>query len=142
MNYLGIDWGMKKIGLALAGGEMKMASPLLVLDHKNIDETLAKIKSIINKEDIGFIVLGKPVSLSGSENYSGEFNRFAEGLKSLNVQTDLQDERLSTKYAARLKRQFKGHKKIKDDDIAAAAILQSYLDREFANSKSEAQSPK
>lgn len=129
MNYLGIDWGMKKIGLALAGGEMKMASPLLVLDHKNIDETLAKIRNIINKEDIGFIVLGKPMSLSGNENYSDEFNRFAEGLKSLNVQTDLQDERLSTKYATILKRQFKGYKKIKDDDIAAAAILQSYLDR-------------
>ena len=129
MKYLGLDWGKSKIGFALGSDEMKIASPILILSYHNIEEVKKKLIELIESDEIETIVIGKPVSLSGNENFSEQFNDFINLVESLNVKVELEDERLSTKYAASLKKQFKNFNKVGDDDIAAAAILQSYFDR-------------
>lgn len=129
MKYLGLDWGKSKIGIAIGGDETKIASPIMILGYKNLSEVEKKLRELIKVEEIETIVIGKPVSLSGDENFSEQFNDFVRLIESLKVKVVLEDERLSTKYAASLKKEFKSFKKIGDDDIAAAAILQTYLDK-------------
>ncbi|MBI5076913.1 Holliday junction resolvase RuvX [Candidatus Falkowbacteria bacterium] len=129
MNYLGIDWGQKKIGLAIASGEMKIASPILTLSFHSFSEVVSKLKEIIEKEKIDVIVIGEPVSLSGGKKLAESYKSFVAELEGLGVKIEFEDERLSTRLAERLKREFRGAKKVSDDEIAAAAILQSYLDR-------------
>ena len=129
MKYLGLDWGAAKIGIALGSDETKIASPILILSYHNLDEIKNKLVELIESESIEKIVIGKPVSLSGQENFSAKFNDFVAMVEALKITVELEDERLSTKYAASLKKEFQGYNKVGDDDIAAAAILQSYFDR-------------
>lgn len=130
MNYLGLDWGKSKIGVAIAGEEAKIASPILVLRFNKIQEVLEKINEIIEQEGVKVVVIGKPVSLSGQEKEDQNFKDFTSRIENIeNIKVVLEDERLSTKYAQSLKKEFQGYKKVGDDDIAAAVILQSYLDR-------------
>jgi putative holliday junction resolvase len=129
MKYLGLDWGKSKIGIAMGSDETKIASPILILNYKSMAEVEKKMIDLIKLEEIETIVIGKPVSLSGHENFSEEFNEFVSLIEKLGVKVEFEDERLSTKYAASLKKQFTGYNKVGDDDIAAAAILQTYLDK-------------
>ena len=126
MNILGIDWGKSKIGLAIGSTEVRVASPFKVLKITDFENL---IKQIIDKENVELIVLGKPVSLSGETNLSQEFNKFVLELEKLNLKIILEDERLSTRSAQTLSRDFKKTKRANDDDIAASVILQSYLDK-------------
>ena len=123
MKYLGIDWGEKRIGLALADGETKLATPFKTV--ADIDELAAAIKA----EEISLVVLGKPYQISDTElPISKQFEDFFRELKSkINIPIELIDERLSSKAADALI----GDKKTKAnrDEIAAMIILQSYLDK-------------
>jgi len=123
-KYLGIDWGEKRIGLALADGETKLATPF---------KTVEKVEDVVQaaeNEQIDIIVAGKPVSISNYEFKitNEKYNNFINELKDkINVPIKLADERLTSKAADALV----GNKKIKagKDEIAAMIILQSYLDR-------------
>lgn len=122
INYLGIDWGEKRIGLATADSDLKLALPLgTVFD-------LAGVLTVINDEDIGLIVLGQPVKMSGQkQNLTPAYEKFLARLKE---QTDLEivsiDERLTSREADVLG----GPKNMRAgrDEIAATIILQNYLD--------------
>lgn len=123
-KYLGIDWGGARIGLALADGETKIATPFKVAGD------LAEVLKVISEEEIDVVVIGKPVSIKNHEPRTAnqEYNKFVEELKSkINLPIELVDERLSSKAADALA----GDKKTKvaRDIIAAMIILQSYLDR-------------
>ena len=129
MNYLGIDWGKVKIGLALGSDELKIASPILILSYHNVQEVLDKLRELILLEKIDKIVVGRPISLSGGKIISKEIENFIARLQSLGREIILEDERLSTKLAQSFKKQFQCCHKVGDDDIAAAAILQNYFDK-------------
>ena len=123
-KYLGIDWGSKRIGLAIGDDETKMAVPLVIV--KDIDEIL----QVIDSEDIEVIVLGKPLSIANHElKITNEsFNIFVDELKDkIKIPIEMIDERLSSKAADALV----GDKKTKAprDTIAAMLILQNYLDK-------------
>lgn len=123
-KYLGIDWGEVRIGLALADGETKLATPLKVAAD------LAEVLKVISEEEIDVVVVGKPVSIKNYELQitNEKYNKFIEDLKSkINLPIELVDERLSSKAADALV----GSKKTKAsrDEIAAMIILQSYLDK-------------
>jgi putative Holliday junction resolvase len=126
IKYLGVDWGEKRIGLALGDSETKIASPFKVVG--NIDEVV----KIIKDEDIDIVVIGKPISITNPE-HSGlqiankEYNNFiGKFKKQLNIPIEFIDERLTSKAADALC----GDKKTKAarDAIAAMLILQAYLD--------------
>ena len=130
MNYLGLDWGKSKLGIAFGSDVTKLASPIMILDFKTYTEAIEKLKELVEKEEVEVIVLGKPVSLSGKDSLSKDYNKFVALLEGLEgVKIEFEDGRLSTKLAGQLNREFKGYKKVGDDDLAAAAILQTYFDR-------------
>ena len=127
MNYLGIDWGTAKIGLATAFDEIKVASPFMALRYKSVFELIKELKQIIEQENIDKLIIGKPISLGGDEPITKSFNNFIEKIKELNIDYDFVDERMSTKLAQQLSKEQK--KGFDDDVIAAMLILQSYLDK-------------
>jgi len=121
MRFLGIDYGTKKVGLALSDESMVIANPLVTFQN---DETLVKkIKEIIKKEDVGEVIIGL------SKNYKGEDNPVMENIRRLKavlerdgITVHLEPEYLTSKEAVRIEE--------KDVDAQAAAIiLQSYLDK-------------
>lgn len=130
-NYLGIDWGSSKIGLAFADGETKMSFTYKTLknDHK---DSLQEIIEIIKKENIGTVVIGIPAYINRKEAvHPGE--KMGEELKKkiaqMGVDVIYQNEMFSTQIAHRNLKE-RGMKKIGkiDDQEAARVILESYLD--------------
>ena len=124
MKYLGVDWGEKRIGLALADGETRLATPF-----KTVRNAI-EIAEIVKNEEIDSVIIGKPVRIKNYELRitNEKYHGFVESLKSMvGVPVELVDERLSSKAADALV----GTKKTKAsrDEIAAMLILQSYLDK-------------
>ena len=130
-RYLAVDYGFKRIGLALADPAGTFASPLAVIE--NNDRSLAKIADFIAEYNVGKIVVGLPFNMDGSKgDQAMASEKFAAVLaKKTNLPTYLHDERLSS-YAAQEKLDElpapKKKKKKALDALAAAHILQSYLD--------------
>lgn len=126
MKYLGIDYGEKKIGLAMADSETKMASPYKILfNNQNIIEDL---KNICLNEEIDVIVIGVPKGLQGtkSDQMKNVLDFIAKVKENILLKIIEQDEKLTSSQAGKLLRGTKA--KGKDDDVAAMLILQSYLD--------------
>jgi putative holliday junction resolvase len=126
-KYLGIDWGEKRIGLALGDDETKIASPFKVAGD------IIEVLQVIKDEDINIIVLGLPLSVKNIEHrMSNEFMDFKKLLEDkAGVPIELADERLSSKAADALV----GEKKTKAarDAVAAMLILQSFFDKHARN---------
>jgi len=123
IKYLGIDYGEKRIGLALADSETKIATPFKVV--KNLYEIIKLIKT----EGINELVIGIPYQITNYQlPITNEFKKFIETIKNeISLPIRMVDERLSSKAADALF----GDKKTKAqrDTIAAMLILQNYLDR-------------
>jgi putative Holliday junction resolvase len=124
IKYLGVDWGEKRIGLAMADSETKMAIP-----YETVSD-IQQLKGIIDAEEIEKIIIGKPLKFKGEEDkLNKNFLIFLKKLQEIkNIEVILVDERLSSKGADALM----GTKKNKAgrDEIAARLILQVYLDKE------------
>jgi len=114
MNYLGIDYGRSKIGLALSKG-VKIATPFKIVSN------LEDIENVINSENIDEIVVGYPITLLGEVGKQAlEVDKFIQELEKFGKKISRQDERFSTRSS---------FSKGEDDSSAAALILQTYLDR-------------
>jgi putative Holliday junction resolvase len=133
MRSLGLDIGDKRIGVALSDPEGILASPFTIIDRVDDSQALEAIKDIINKQQVGRIVVGLPRSLDGSlgkqaEKVKGFTQKLSEHIE---IPVEYRDERLTTVMAQRLKRASGGKKtreKARYDAQAAAIILQGYLD--------------
>ena len=126
MNYLGIDYGERKIGLAKAGGETRVATPLATLF--NDGEIFSRIADIINTENIDVVVIGVPISFDGAENeFAGKIRKFGDEIgKITSKQVEFENEIFSSKIASQSSPD-------KADESSAAIILQSFLDRLVKN---------
>ena len=136
---LGIDYGARRIGLALSDSSATLASPWRLLERPPSDEdTLAllihDIEQLANDDDgLAAVVLGWPRRLDGSAtSLTAEVESLARALgQRLPIPVVLQDERLTSQEAeARLavrERDWRRRKK-KIDAAAAAVVLQDYLD--------------
>lgn len=123
MRYLGVDWGIKKIGIAVSEGDL--ATPLKTLHVNSLEDAMTKIISCIEDEIADLIILGKP------EGEMGEIvKKVAKLLKNEGFDVVLADETLSTQEAKSLMIEMGLGKKDRKDDNAtsAAIILQRYLD--------------
>ncbi len=134
MDYLGIDYGQTRIGLAIGDKQTRLAVPLAVVN------SLAEVIAIIKKENIKTAVLGNPKTLAGSEGLMSEqAKKFAQELKvQAGIEVIMLDERLTTRAsqslaASFLKNQPKSRKKSAQppakDAVAAMLILQNYFDQ-------------
>jgi putative Holliday junction resolvase len=122
INYLGVDWGEKRIGLALAESETKLALPFKTV--ANISELI----QVIKEEEISKIIIGVPFKMRDNKiKPSAQFSEFLDLLKSkTDLEIELVDERLSSIQADKLIGAKKD--KVGRDEMAAMIILQSYLD--------------
>lgn len=124
IKYLGVDWGKKRIGIALGDNITNIATPFKVAH--NINELI----DIITKEEINKIIIGNPFKMAGiEEKTSNEFNDFLDLLKSkIKLPIELFDERLTSKAADALRGK-EEKTNAPRDTVAAMLILQSYLDK-------------
>ncbi len=120
-KYIGIDWGEKRIGLALADEETCLALPFKTV--ASLNELLA----VLEEEEIDVVVIGSPKKMSGEAANNPAWLEFVEKLKEKSGKTvELLDERLSSLAADALSGEKKD--KAERDEIAATIILQDYLD--------------
>ncbi len=124
MRHLGIDYGAKRVGLAVSDEGSTIAFPYSILD--NTKGLVGEIKTICAHEDVETIVIGESVDYKGAPNLiKKEIDRFIALLHAaVNIPIMEEREFLSTQQA-----RFYQTKRKRVDDSAAAIILQSYLDR-------------
>jgi len=132
MPVLGLDVGEKRIGVALAEGSI--AVPLTVIQRVEEAVDLRRVISLAQDHNADIIVIGLPRSMDGSIGHQAEsVLGFASALGHItDIPVDTYDERLSTVEAERLMRDAgakRGRRKEKVDAMAAAVILQGYIDR-------------
>ena len=124
MTILGIDYGDKRIGLAISDESQTFARELAILSPK---EFWAQISGIIEQNQITQIVLGWPLNMSGEETEkTREVAEFKKKLEIfIDIEIDITDERLSSQMAESIT----GNKKDLDS-LAAQIILQNYLNKQ------------
>ncbi|MGD8744081.1 MAG: Holliday junction resolvase RuvX [Candidatus Woesebacteria bacterium] len=125
MKLLAIDFGRKKLGLAVGDIKSKLAQPYGVV--KNSEDVSDKIKKIVEGQGVDMVVVGVSESKVGEE--SRKFGRVLE--IQLGIPIVFEDETLTTKEAQRLSIEAgigRKKRKGKEDAYAAALILQSYFD--------------
>jgi len=133
MRILGLDYGEKRIGIALSDELGLTAQPLMTLQRKNRRHDLEGLAGIIRTYGVEKIVVGYPLRLDGSEGIQCEkVQRFIAFLESaFGIPVVRRDETLSTRQAEDILaeagvRREKRRELV--DKIAAGLILQSYLD--------------
>ena len=127
---LAIDYGRRRMGLALSDDLGVTARPLAVCARTNRRSDLARLREICRRHGVGTIIVGSPLHLDGSASeMSEEAARFAERIRrNLGLPVHLVDERLSSWEARQTMEETaprRGKKEV--DDIAAAVILRDYL---------------
>lgn len=130
-RYLGVDYGTKRVGLAISDGLGLLARPLDVVLRKDLDATLARIA---DEYGVKAVIVGLPTTLGGGEGESASRARAlgAEIEEQLGVPVEYVDERFTSRMAedvllgADMRR---AERKETVDKVAATIILQTYLDR-------------
>lgn len=129
----GIDYGTKRIGVAITDASQTIASPLDNYDRCGPDGDTRYFKRLVEDEQITRFVVGLPIHLSGDESEkSREARQFAKWLQEVtSLPVDLYDERFTTAHAesALLDAGLTNKKRKKRRDmLAAQIILASYLE--------------
>lgn len=128
-----IDYGLKRIGIALSDAGGRMAFPLLTVEggRKAVANVIKALEN--KKEEIIRVIVGHPLLMNGREGDMALASRkFAEELQAaFSIEVVLWDERLSSAQADRNLRELSLNRKeraSKIDTAAATLLLQSYLD--------------
>jgi putative Holliday junction resolvase len=130
---LGIDFGSKRVGLALSDRLNLIASPYKTLNYISEKELISQLKSIVYENNIEIFVLGLPINMKGEDTIqTKKVRNFKKLLSGLGLPVIYEDERLSSisaKNSLVLQNIKTGHNKGAIDRTAAAIILQQYLDK-------------
>ena len=134
---LGIDFGLKRIGLSLSDDTQTIAFPFKYILNESLKKTISELKEILDKENIGLVVIGMPIGLKGKQTeISVKIEEFIYELKEKideRITIAVYDERFSSVQAQKslIEQNIKRKKrKEKIDSVASTFILQSYLDRQ------------
>jgi len=132
-RVLGLDPGQRRIGVAVSDPTRTIASPVRFIDAST-EDVARTVCDICEEYDISVIVVGLPINLDGSEGASASAARSfaAEIAEAIAIGVEFQDERFTsrTAEAALIEGGVKRRsRKEKRDQVAAAVMLQSYLDR-------------
>lgn len=124
MKHLGIDYGGKRVGIAVSDDDGKMAFPHSVI--ANGTGLLEEVGKIIKEEKIEAIVMGESKDFQGKPNkIMGEIEKFKKNLEErFGLAVHLEPEFLTSAQAERIQGKTELH-----DASAAAIILQSFLDK-------------
>ncbi len=124
-TLLAFDVGIKKTGVALGNTLTRQARPLTIIREATRDGRFARIAAILKEWQPDKVVVGLPLTLTGDEQPASKYaRRFANQLHGrYGLQVELVDERGSSMEAQQI---LGTHEE--DDAMAAAVILQRYLD--------------
>jgi putative Holliday junction resolvase len=133
MRILAIDHGSKRMGIAVSDELKMIAQPLEYILAEPSDKFLARLNELINDKEVELILIGMPRNMDGSYGPAAlKVQDFVEMLKAaVCVPIKMWDERLTSAQANRLLIQGnvrRDKRKEKVDKMAAAILLQSYLD--------------
>ncbi len=133
-KLLGIDFGLRRVGLAVCDSMHILATPLPVIYTKSMRQSIDAVSAVAKDNCVDGIVVGLPYNLDGSESVqSGRARAFARNLEKVTgLKTVLFDERLTTVEANELLIEAgvtKAAERAKlIDSMSAKVILQSYID--------------
>lgn len=132
LRILAIDYGRKRIGLAISDELALTARPLAVLLRTNRRNDLRRLRELCREHGVGRILVGHPVHMTGTAgDMADEAARFATRLsKEVGIAVELIDERLTSWAAGQLLSEFGSRPKNAPlDDLAAALLLREYLEK-------------
>jgi putative holliday junction resolvase len=133
-RLLGVDWGERRIGIALSDESRTLAQPLTTLTRRTGKRfPMRRLLALVDEHRVGSVVVGLPLDADGSE---GAAARKARGLaqdiaERSGLRVDVWDERLTTARVLKAVREIGGKTKGRKADVdalAAAVLLQHYLD--------------
>lgn len=133
-RILALDYGLKRIGVAVSDdlGTLAFARDVLQADAPDL---MQRIQALCKEDDIETVIIGRPLPLNGKAKNAGLYDAIDDFAKRLRefVPGDvvLEDERMTSKLADRILRdaqKFGASAKAERDSIAAAVLLQGYLD--------------
>ena len=133
-TILGLDLGTKTIGIALSDAGRMIASPLNTITRRKFAQDMAQLEALITAHNVGALVIGLPVEMSGKEGPRAQAARAfaAEILKHREIPITFWDERLSTAAVQRMMTDEMDLSRRRRDEIvdkvAACYILQGALD--------------
>jgi putative Holliday junction resolvase len=132
---MGVDYGLKRIGLAMTDLLRVTASPFETVKSTSIKKNAAKILEIAKSNNVSVIVFGLPFNMDGTQGEMAEtVNKVIGEIKffSPDIEIATVDERLTTAQAERMLIEegdvSRERRKNLKDKIAASLILQTYLD--------------
>lgn len=131
-RILGVDWGERRIGLAVSDPSGTIASGLATLTVRSVEDALARVAAVAREEEVERIVVGLPLLMSGERGAAADAAQsFADALAArVAVPVATYDERLTSALSARRLKETgvrTGHARQRVDQGAAVALLESYL---------------
>lgn len=134
MAILALDYGTKRIGVAVSDPTLTLAQPLPFFDAEPFQTFVAGLKKLIVEREVSLVLVGMPRNMDGTYGPAADrVNAFIFHLKqALTVPIETRDERLTTVQASRQLREG-GHsaldQKTRIDSASAAVLLQLHLDQ-------------
>ena len=124
MQYLGIDFGLKRVGLAISEGNI--SSPFKTIEVKGLKDAIEKVVDFLHQEKFEKIVVGLPEGKMGQV-----VTGFINALRKKGFDVVSTDETLSTHQAIQkmIELNIPLKKRRANDEMAAAVILQDWLDQ-------------
>lgn len=134
LRYMAVDLGTKRIGIAMSDPDGMFASPLTVITRKGGAQDLREVVALAKDYDVETMVVGLPVNLRGEQSVAAENaqKEIAQLRKLAEIPVETYDERLTSAAANKSMQQSgmgREDRKDKVDKVAAAMLLQSYLDK-------------
>lgn len=132
-RFIGIDFGMSKVGLAISDPSKIISMPLKVLRYKNPKNLIEDLQIIATENNVDTFIVGYPLNMNNKKNeMTSLVDNFKDELIDLGFKVFLQDERLSSESAKKIMHEQNiktGNNKEQIDLIASTIILQSFLDK-------------
>ncbi len=129
MRVLGIDYGSARVGLALGDTDARIASAWEVLENKGEEALVSEVSNVMKREMAEKVVVGIPRPLSDASMANDQVREiltFVERLRASGMDVETFDEALTSRIASQQARE--SGRKGSQDDLAAAAMLQGWLD--------------
>jgi putative Holliday junction resolvase len=142
MRFMGLDFGDKRIGIAVSDDQGQIAMPKDTLQRSGKVKYIERLAELADQENVGEILVGMPVSMDGSHGPQAQkVMQFVQRLRQrVEIPVVVWDERLTTVAAERILIEgnlSRSRRRRVIDKVAAAYMLQSYLD--FRNERQAAE---
>lgn len=142
-RILAVDWGERRIGLAISDPSEIIASGLPTLEVRSLEDAIAQVVAAVRTHGAEFVVVGLPLLMSGQRGEAAAAaQKFTDALAArLDQPVTNYDERLTSAMSARRLRESgvrTGRNKPRVDMGAAIVLLESYLQRRAADARRQA----